>query len=47
MRRPLQPGARLEVLPHAHGPWLVRAGERRLAVAPAMGRALLLGRHRL
>lgn len=32
---------RLEVQPHAHGPWLVRAGRRTLAVPPPVGRALL------
>ncbi len=41
MRRSHRTPARLEVQPHAHGPWLVRAGGRRLAVSPGMGRALL------
>lgn len=41
MHRPGRAPARLEVQPHACGPWLVRVGGRRLAVAPAMGRALL------
>lgn len=33
--------ARLDVQPHPRGPWLVSAGCRRLAVPPAVGRALL------
>lgn len=41
MRRPRRAPVRLEVQPHACGPWLVRAGGRRLAVSPGMGLALL------
>ena len=33
--------AGLEVQPHPHGPWLLRAGRRTLAVPPSVGRALL------